>query len=46
MNSVLSFDETYGVVKSEAGVVLQTLQEYVAERGHMLPIDLGAKGSC
>ena len=46
MNSILDFDETYGVVKSEAGVVLQTLQEHVAERGHLLPIDLGAKGSC
>ena len=46
MNSIISFDETYGIVKSEAGVVLQTLQEYVAERGHLVPIDLAAKGSC
>lgn len=30
----------------EAGVVLQRLQETVAERGLLYPVDLGARGSC
>lgn len=30
----------------QSGVVLQTLQETVAEQGLMFPLDLGARGSC
>jgi (R)-2-hydroxyglutarate---pyruvate transhydrogenase len=30
----------------QAGVILQTLDEYLAERGHRVPLDLAAKGSC
>jgi FAD/FMN-containing dehydrogenase len=30
----------------ESGVVLQTLQEAVAEHGLMFPLDLGGRGSC
>jgi len=33
-------------VKSEGGVILQDLHEYVGELGYQMPIDLGARGSC
>jgi FAD/FMN-containing dehydrogenase len=46
MNKILSFDDSAGVVISEAGVVLETLDGYVGERGYRVPLDLGAKGSC
>jgi D-2-hydroxyglutarate dehydrogenase len=46
MNKILGFDETYGIVSSEAGTILKTLQDYTIERGYEMPIDLGAKGSC
>lgn len=31
---------------AEAGAVLQTLDEHVAAQGWIMPLDLGAKGSC
>ena len=46
MNRVLGFDHTYGIVKAEAGCVLEELQNYCASQNHECPIDLGAKGSC
>jgi FAD/FMN-containing dehydrogenase len=30
----------------EAGCILEALQNYVKDLGHMMPLDLGAKGSC
>lgn len=35
-----------GVLVCEAGCVLQTLEEHLNRVGMMMPIDLGAKGSC
>lgn len=35
-----------GVLVAEAGCVLQTLDEYVGDRGFMMPLDLGPRGSC
>ncbi len=35
-----------GALVCEAGCVLQTLEEHVAQHGFTLPLDLGAKGSC
>lgn len=35
-----------GVLVAQAGCVLQTLDEYVSERGYIMPLDLGSKGSC
>ena len=46
MNKVLDFDEVSGIVVCEAGCVLQDLDNWLADRGHMVPLDLGAKGSC
>jgi FAD/FMN-containing dehydrogenase len=46
MNKVRSFDEVSGIFVADAGVVLETADSYLAERGHIFPLDLGAKGSC
>eukprot|EP00878_Enallax_costatus_P022280 GHUV01023625.1.p1 GENE.GHUV01023625.1~~GHUV01023625.1.p1 ORF type:complete len:250 (+),score=41.15 GHUV01023625.1:583-1332(+) len=46
MNKILSFDEVSGVLVAQAGCILQTLDDYVSQRGHIMPLDLGAKGSC
>eukprot|EP01126_Amoeba_proteus_P035790 TRINITY_DN3619_c0_g1_i1.p1 TRINITY_DN3619_c0_g1~~TRINITY_DN3619_c0_g1_i1.p1 ORF type:complete len:555 (+),score=113.36 TRINITY_DN3619_c0_g1_i1:113-1777(+) len=39
-----SFLISNGPLKS--GTILQNLDEYLRERGHITPLDLGAKGSC
>lgn len=46
MNQILGFDESYGIVSSEAGVILRNLHNYTRERGYEVPLDLGAKDSC
>ena len=46
MNRILEIDCVEGVAIVEAGVVLQTLQEAVAEKDMVLPLDLGARGTC
>jgi len=46
MAAIESFDASSGVVTAQAGVVLEALDAYVGERGHRVPLDLGAKGSC
>mmetsp|Transcript_90242 Transcript_90242/g.145935 ORF Transcript_90242/g.145935 Transcript_90242/m.145935 type:complete len:541 (+) Transcript_90242:82-1704(+) len=46
MNSIISFDARSGVVVCEAGHILQNLESYVNKKGFMVPLDLGAKGTC
>ena len=46
MNQVESVDELDGVAVVQAGAVLQTVQEYIANRGFLFPVDFGARGSC
>jgi len=46
MNRVLSFDEISGVLVAEAGCILEVADQFLAEKGHAFPLDLGAKGSC
>lgn len=46
LNKVRSFDEQSGIFKCDAGLVLEAADQYLAERGHIFPLDLGAKGSC
>ena len=41
-----ALDENSSVVRIQAGVVLEKLDSYLAEHGLMVPLDLGAKGSC
>jgi D-2-hydroxyglutarate dehydrogenase len=46
MNKIIDFDESYGILTCEAGCILQDLQNYLKDRGYIMPLDLGAKGSC
>ena len=46
LNAIESFDTASATVQVQAGVVLQALHEDLAARGHVLPVDLGARGSC
>lgn len=46
MNQVRSFDEVSGVLTADAGAVLEIVDNYLAERGYIFPLDLAAKGSC
>lgn len=46
MNQVIAFDEFSGIVTCESGVILEELNSYLEERGFVMPLDLGAKGSC
>lgn len=46
LNEIYSFDEINGIVECGAGCVLQTLQDKVESLNHLVPIDLGAKGTC
>ena len=44
MSAIHSFDDTLSVVRCDAGVVLEQLSNHLEERGHIVPLDLGAKG--
>ncbi|KAF9068060.1 FAD-binding domain-containing protein [Rhodocollybia butyracea] len=46
MNSVRSFDPVSGILVADAGCVLQALTDHIASHDHIMPLDLGAKGSC
>lgn len=45
MNRIEDFDAANCTLTCQAGVVLQTAQEFCDERGFLLPLDLGARGS-
>lgn len=46
MNNIRSFDETSGTLVVDAGCILEIVDRFLAERNHIFPLDLGAKGSC
>ncbi|XP_062516143.1 D-2-hydroxyglutarate dehydrogenase, mitochondrial-like [Corticium candelabrum] len=46
MNRVIDFNGASGVLTCQAGCILQNLDAFLEERGHVMPLDLGAKGSC
>jgi len=46
MNKIRSFDEVSGILVADAGVILETADNFLAEKKHIFPLDLGAKGSC
>jgi FAD/FMN-containing dehydrogenase len=46
MKKIYNFNEVSGILQCDAGCVLQTLQDHVAQFHHRMPLDLGAKGSC
>ncbi|WFD20886.1 (R)-2-hydroxyglutarate--pyruvate transhydrogenase [Malassezia caprae] len=46
MNKIRSFDAVSGTLVCDAGAILEALDNEVAQHGYMMPLDLGAKGSC
>ncbi|KJZ74056.1 D-lactate dehydrogenase 2 [Hirsutella minnesotensis 3608] len=46
MNKIHSFDDVGGCLVLDAGCILEVADQFVAERGYVFPLDLGAKGSC
>ncbi|NXD16832.1 D2HDH protein, partial [Nothocercus nigrocapillus] len=46
MSQIISFDEVSGILVCQAGCILENLNQYVEEKGFVMPLDLGAKGSC
>jgi FAD/FMN-containing dehydrogenase len=46
MNKIISHDEISATLHCEAGCILQSLHDYTNNKGYLMPIDLGAKGSC
>lgn len=46
MNKVIELDEISGTLKCQAGCILENLDNEVQAKGFLMPIDLGAKGSC
>ncbi|KAL3423044.1 actin interacting protein 2 [Phlyctema vagabunda] len=46
MNQIRSFDDVSGTLVADAGCILETTDNYLAEKGYIFPLDLGAKGTC
>jgi FAD/FMN-containing dehydrogenase len=46
MNRILEFDEVSGALVAEAGCILEVADQFLASKGYIFPLDLGAKGSC
>ncbi|TDL28415.1 FAD-binding domain-containing protein [Rickenella mellea] len=46
MNNIRSFDPVSGILVTDAGCILESLTEFIAPHRHIMPLDLGAKGSC
>lgn len=45
LNQIESLDSASGTLTLQAGVTLQAAQEYAAERGFLLAVDIGSRGS-
>ncbi|CAR21245.1 D-lactate dehydrogenase [Lachancea thermotolerans CBS 6340] len=46
LNKIRDFDPVSGILKCDAGVILENADSFLAEHGYIFPMDLGAKGSC
>ncbi|EGO19810.1 hypothetical protein SERLADRAFT_358276 [Serpula lacrymans var. lacrymans S7.9] len=46
MSNVRSFDPVSGILVADAGCILESLGDYIAPHNYIMPLDLGAKGSC
>ena len=46
MDKIRDFDDVSGVFVADAGMILEVADNYLAEKGYIFPLDLGAKGSC
>ena len=46
MNNIRGFDAVSGTLVVDAGCILEVVDHFLAEKNHVFPLDLGAKGSC
>lgn len=46
LTRVIDFDPIQGSITCETGCILEDLQNLAKAEGFMMPLDLGAKGSC
>ncbi|XP_042453296.1 probable D-2-hydroxyglutarate dehydrogenase, mitochondrial isoform X1 [Zingiber officinale] len=46
MDKTISFDKINGILVCEAGCILENLSSFLENEGFIMPLDLGAKGSC
>lgn len=46
MKQIRSFDEVSGTLVADAGCILENVDQFLAEKDYIFPLDLGAKGSC
>eukprot|EP00536_Pseudo-nitzschia_multiseries_P015538 jgi/Psemu1/263030/estExt_Genewise1Plus.C_9060007 len=46
MNTIESDGTVSNVLRAQAGCILQDLQDFANKNGGLVPVDLGAKGSC
>jgi FAD/FMN-containing dehydrogenase len=46
MNAVVSLDPVANILVCESGCILENLDNYLSEHGFIMPLDLGAKGTC
>ncbi|KAK7406766.1 hypothetical protein VNO78_08397 [Psophocarpus tetragonolobus] len=46
MNKIISFDKVSGTLVCEAGCILENIMSFLDNEGFIMPLDLGAKGSC
>lgn len=46
MRQIRSFDEISGTLVVDAGCILENVDQFLAEKNYIFPLDLGAKGSC
>jgi len=46
MNKIYDLSPYTGILKLQAGVILEDAERYCNEKGFVFPLDLGAKGSC
>ncbi|TKA55394.1 hypothetical protein B0A53_02318 [Rhodotorula sp. CCFEE 5036] len=46
LNQIRDFDDVSGILTADAGAILESLSNFLHPKGYMMPLDLGAKGSC
>ncbi|GAA5887654.1 hypothetical protein JCM6882_001484 [Rhodosporidiobolus microsporus] len=46
LNGIRHFDDVSGILTADSGAILENLSNFLAPKGYMMPLDLGAKGSC
>lgn len=46
MSNIIAFDKVSGILVCEAGCILENLITFLDTQGFIMPLDLGAKGSC